>query len=204
MNIRDKINELKDFADRYLRLSRPQLAVIAFLSLLIVVGSTVLFLRSEPAEIVSDQPVRSTKTTAAVPVKLTVHVAGAVNLPGLYELKDGSRIDDAVKSAGGAKPEADLDSINLAAKISDGQKISVPVKGTIPVSANIGQPSETALNSATAEQLDQLDGIGPVLAKRIIDYRTKHGSFSSLSQLRDVEGIGTKKYARLKGQLTLN
>ncbi|MGH9198515.1 MAG: helix-hairpin-helix domain-containing protein, partial [Acidimicrobiia bacterium] len=139
--------------------------------------------------------------------KLVVHVAGMVKTPGLYELPDGSRVADALQAAGGALEEADLDSLNLAEIVSDGIKIFVPKKGegaTGETGPGGEQPKGNVnLNSATQEQLEALPGVGPVLAERIIAYRKTKGRFTSLRQLLEVEGIGTKKYDALKNLLTV-
>jgi competence protein ComEA len=158
-----------------------------------------------------------------------VHVAGAVRVPGLLELPSGSRVATAVQRAGGAVPRADLAGVNLAAKLEDGQQVLVPVRGAAPGGAGGGGASaggaaslgaaslgaassgaappgaagvpKLSLGSATLEQLDQIDGIGPTLAQRIIEYRTQHGGFRSIGDLREVEGIGEKRFKTLSDAL---
>jgi competence protein ComEA len=142
-----------------------------------------------------------------------VHVGGAVHHPGLYEVPDGSRVFDAVQAAGGATDQADLDSLNLASKVKDGDKILVPARvepGADPppggASAGGGAASVGGLinlNSATLEQLDSLPGVGPSTAQKIIDYRTQHGGFRSVDELMEVPGIGPAKFAELKDQVTV-
>jgi competence protein ComEA len=138
-----------------------------------------------------------------------VHVAGAVRAPGLLKLPAGTRVATAVERAGGAGARADLSGVNLAAKLEDGQQVVVPVRGAVPgaqaggaggtgVAAGGPKPS---LGSATIEQLDQVDGIGPTLAQRIVEYRTQHGGFGSIDELRQVEGIGEKRLETLKEAL---
>jgi len=134
---------------------------------------------------------------------LVVHVAGAVNRPGLYELADGSRIDDAIAEAGGAKPKAALELVNLAAPVADGQQVLVPVRGEPGAAAGEGSapgaPGGTvSLNSATVEQLDALPGIGPVTAQQIIDFRTANGGFGSIEELDAVPGIGPARLEQLR------
>lgn len=137
------------------------------------------------------------------PRMLVVHVAGAVNRPGLYELADGSRIDDAIAEAGGAKPKAALELVNLAAPVADGQQVLVPARGEPgATSGEGGAPAapggKVSLNSATVEQLDALPGIGPVTAQQIIDFRTANGGFGSIEELDAVPGIGPARLEQLR------
>jgi competence protein ComEA len=144
-----------------------------------------------------------------------VHVAGAVRRPGLLRLPEGSRAAEAVDRAGGPSRRADLAGVNLAAKLEDGQQVIVPVRGATGAAAAVAVPGaapgaappgsagvpKLSLGVATVEQLDQLDGIGPTLAQRIVEYRTTHGGFRSLGELREVEGIGEKRFATLEKAL---
>ena len=145
---------------------------------------------------------------------LVVHVVGAVRRPGLYRLRDGSRVDDAVRRAGGARANAELAALNLAAPVADGQQVVVPARGAAAASA-AGVPGASAagaagtdgaipasgekvhLNSATLEQLDTLPGIGPVTAQKILDYRTANGAFASVEELDAVPGIGPARLEQL-------
>lgn len=141
---------------------------------------------------------------------LYVHVAGAVRRPGLYRLKASARVAAALERAGGPVRRADLAAINLAATVEDGQQIKVPRVGERPAAVAAGAGAgggpgaaaaggaKVSLASATVEQLDQLDGIGPTLAKRIVQFREQKGGFRSVDQLRDVEGIGEKRFAALR------
>jgi competence protein ComEA len=132
-----------------------------------------------------------------------VHVAGAVRQPGLYRLPVGARVAGAVRRAGGPSGHADLNLINLAARLQDGQQVVVPsAGGTSGSGAMLGADAPISLGSATAEQLDGLDGIGPTLAERIVEYRQAKGGFGSLDQLAEVEGIGEKRLDALKVALT--
>jgi competence protein ComEA len=137
-----------------------------------------------------------------------VHVAGAVRHPGVFRLADGARVEDAVRRAGGPRRGADVNAINLAAKVADGQQVIVPrrVAGVAPaaaVSAGGGAaaaqpPAPVNLNTATAEQLDTLDGVGPATAAKILAWRTQHGGFRSVDDLGQVPGIGPKRLAALR------
>jgi competence protein ComEA len=131
-----------------------------------------------------------------------VHVAGAVRRPGLYRLPQGARVAAAVRRAGGPSAHADLNLINLAARLQDGQQVVVPASQGAGGATVAGADAPISLGSATAEQLDELDGIGPTLAERIVEYRQDKGGFGSLDQLAEVEGIGEKRLEALKAALT--
>jgi competence protein ComEA len=138
---------------------------------------------------------------------LVVDVAGAVRHPGVYRLRSGLRIDDAIAAAGGAKPKAQLGTVNLAAPIVDGEQIVVPGRGAAgaAAAAAAGAPAGSSqsapldLNSATLQQLESLPGIGPVTAQKILDYRQQHGAFHAVAELQGVSGIGPAHMAQLKG-----
>lgn len=150
-----------------------------------------------------------------------VDVAGKVRRPGVYRLAAGARVVDAVTAAGGMLPGVDPVSVNLAAHVSDGQQIVVgaaaglaPPAGTAGSSPNAtgsavaggaaaAPSSPLDLNTATETQLDGLPGVGPVLAQRIVDWRSEHGRFASVNQLNEVSGIGDAKFAQLKSLVTV-
>jgi competence protein ComEA len=145
--------------------------------------------------------------------RLVVDVVGKVRRPGVYRLAEGARVDDALRAAGGALPRVDLSGLNLARKLADGEQIAVgvpsPVGGGMAAPSSASAPGSGAasapidLNTATVEQLDTLPGVGPVLAQRIVDWRTAHGSFESVDQLGDVDGIGPSRLADLRPLVTV-
>lgn len=151
-------------------------------------------------------PVRPVaKPKAAAPTLVVIDVAGAVRRPGLYRLREGSRIDDAIAAAGGPTAKAQLGAVNLAAPVADGEQVVVPGRGAAgvvaaaPPAAGSSPSAPLDLNSATLEQLENLPGIGPVTAQKILDYRQQHGAFHSVAELRGVPGIGPAHMAQLKG-----
>ncbi len=141
--------------------------------------------------------------------EVVVAVAGDVRRPGLVRLPGGSRVDDAVTAAGGLKPGGSLGLLNLARRLVDGEQVVVGKDAPAAAPAGAGPASGgpagglVDLNTATADQLDALPGIGPVLAERILDYRTAHGPFRSVDQLREVSGIGEAKYQTLRDAVTV-
>ena len=137
----------------------------------------------------------------SAPPSVVVSVGGRVPRPGLVRLPAGSRVDDAVRAAGGALPGADLGALNLARRLVDGEQIQVGVPQSAVAPGASGPAALLDLNGATLQQLDALPGIGPVLAQKVLDWRTEHGRFGSVDQLREVPGIGESKYAELKGKV---
>src|SRR4051812_3210665 len=162
----------------------------------------------------SAPPIRVGETGGGGSARVTVHVAGAVRRPGVYRLSARARVVDAVHRAGGARRRADLGALNLAAKLEDGRQVVVPVRTAVAAAAAAVAAADTAaavpgaapaapvdLNTATAEQLDTLDGIGPGMAGRILDYRKEHGGFGSVEELGQVSGIGEKRLAALRDKV---
>jgi len=160
--------------------------------------------------------VGATTTTAGASEDVTVHVAGAVARPGVYELDGGARVIDAVESAGGGVPEADLDRLNLAEKLVDGERVLVQKVGDPAVAAAPGVPGgsgETGstgapagpinVNTATLAELETLPGIGPTLAQAIIAERDRRGGFRAVNELRSVRGIGDKRFADIEPLVTV-
>ena len=152
------------------------------------------------------------------PGTVTVHVAGLVKHPGVYRLLPSARTEDAIQAAGGATRRGDPNALNLAARLEDGRQLIVPARAAAATAASAAPatvPGATAsptapavpaapinINTATPEQLDQLDGIGPGLAAKIVAERTKRGGFASLHDLDAVPGIGAKRLESLKPEVT--
>jgi len=149
-----------------------------------------------------------------VPQFLTVHVAGAVKSPGVYRLRQGARVNDGVDAAGGATTSADLDSVNLASLVNEGEQIYIPKRGEKPrtitsrpqlsvgdAGTNRVTGEVTArvinINLASATQLEQLPGVGPATAKAIVAYREKYGAFNTVEDLLKVRGIGPAKLSEI-------
>jgi competence protein ComEA len=132
------------------------------------------------------------------PTTFMVHVAGSVREPGLYELDSGARVSDAIERAGGFSESALESSVNLARMISDGEQIVVLDQSQLSAASPY-----ISLNQATADKLDELPGIGPATAKKIVEHRTKIGGFGSVEEITEVPGIGEKLLNQIRDQLTL-
>jgi competence protein ComEA len=208
-------------------ISRSQLVAYAALAIL-VVALGVRFMHGQAAAPAaasgggagaaagSPDGTSAVRVARPAPQAAVVHVAGAVRHPGVYRLPAGARVQDAVERAGGARRGGDVNAINLAAKVVDGQQVVVPARaaggaaaapaagaGAGATGLATGAPSgpPISLNSATADQLDTLDGIGPATAAKIIAWRTQHGGFRSVADLGQVPGIGPKKLAAIKDRV---
>ncbi|OLB80472.1 MAG: hypothetical protein AUI14_06600 [Actinobacteria bacterium 13_2_20CM_2_71_6] len=186
---------------------RRGVRVLAVVAVLVVLIAGYLAWRSRPhAEPVpplgSSAPAPT--STASPPGLIVIAVQGKVVHPGLYRLPAGSRVADALTAAGGALPGVDLSVVNLARKLSDGELLLVGAAAPPDQGAGAGtQGGKVDLNTATLAQLDALPGVGPATAQRIIDFRTQHGGFRSIDELRKVQGIGDAKFAQLKDLVTV-
>jgi competence protein ComEA len=173
---------------------------------------------SDPAPAAPSAPPAIRMDESGPAAKVLVHVAGAVRRPGVYRLREGMRVDDALQLAGGPTRRADLAAVNLAAKVQDGRQVLVPERvragGRAPGTAGAGAATGSTgagaaagvpvnLNTATLEQLDTLDGIGPATAQSIIDFREERGGFGSVEELGEIPGIGEKRLATLRESVTV-
>lgn len=180
-------------------------------------ATTLSFAVSSPQKIELD-----TKLVRELVTELTVHIAGAVKTPGVYQLHVGARINDGVVAAGGATAQADLDSVNLAMLLSEGEQIYIPKRNDKPhiivqprftSSSNLNSSNSATnnelqisinINTATAIELEQLAGVGPSTAKAIIEFRQKNGGFKTVEDLLNVRGIGPAKLSEILPQARVN
>ncbi|MCC6445587.1 MAG: ComEA family DNA-binding protein [Armatimonadetes bacterium] len=222
------------------RLSRREQLAAVFLLAAGLMGLLVGFYRSgssasaqadmvfeEPPAVLNQPPVTNEPPAPPEPAEVVVHVAGAVRKPEVYHLSPGSRVSDALKAAGGATSRADLDRINLAARLDDGEQVVIPDRDSAPLMVAKGEESapskgksskeakksksgsgkkkiaspeegQVNINTAGSEELQRLPGIGPAIAGRILDYRKANGPFRRIEDLQEVKGIGPKKFAKMK------
>jgi competence protein ComEA len=180
-------------------LTRRQILVGAIVVIaLVFVGAKLL----ERPKAAASPPIPTAARSERIAAQMYVDVVGAVRRPGLYRLARGARVADALARAGGPTRKAQLELVNLAAPVADGEQVVVPRRGTgIAVDGGAVGPTSgpVHLNTATLEQLDALPGIGPVTAQKILDYRQQHGAFSSVDELDAVPGIGPARLDQLKG-----
>ncbi|WP_271218148.1 ComEA family DNA-binding protein [Streptosporangium carneum] len=202
-------------------LSRPALCVLVLIALAAALAAGVHLWRSqpEPEPLAPPAPISGSPPASLSPLshpssqpatageaayEVTVHVTGKVRRPGVVTLPGGSRVTDALRVAGGVREGAAAGTLNLARRLVDGEQIVVGAPGPAAVAAPAGVDPATAvldLNSATPQQLEQLPGVGEVLARRITEYRDGHGGFRDVGQLREISGIGDRKYAEMKDRV---
>lgn len=186
--------------------SRTQLvAYVAVAIVALLIGAR--WIRSSDAR-TADVAAAAASREAGVQIRgegggAVVHVAGAVRRPGVYRLPAGSRVADALERAGGATARAALDAINLAARLTDGQQVVVPARAGAGAAAAAASAADgpISLGTATAEQLEQIEGIGEVTAQKIIEFRDSRGGLASVEQLDEIPGIGPATMEALRARL---
>ena len=197
-------------------LPRPVLAGILIIGLvLILVGIWQFWPRANADYVVTtnqeqETPDANVQQTASAQAEIVIDVEGAVNAPGLYALAADSRVGEAIEAAGGFAANAQPGATNLAQKLSDGEQVFVPTveetQGATNAAAKAAMPSSKQdgkinINTASAEELQELSGVGPALSGRIIDYRESKGRFSSIEDLKEVSGIGETRFENLKDKI---
>jgi competence protein ComEA len=199
----------------HLRFHPREAAALALLGLLLLIGAGLAYVRARPAAALPPPAgavsASASPSVGAAPANtIVVDVVGAVRKPGVYDFPQGARVIDAVRAAGGFLPGAESQAINLARPLVDGEQVVVPKKGEAPAAAGSGagpsaqQPGgKVNINSATVSDFENLPGIGPVLAQKIVDYREQHGPFRSIQDLMKVTGIGQKKFDALQSHVTV-
>lgn len=196
-----------------LNLTKEQQLILLGLIASIVVGLGVTayrrFLPSSPEGIAIEEP--SDKSRLAPSSMIIVHLSGAVRREGVYRLKPGDRLLDAVGMAGGALPSADLSAINLAEVVKDGVKVMIPVKrevrervsGDQDIRISGTSSRKVNLNTADEKTLDSLPGVGPATAKAIVEYRRMNGPFTRIEQIMEIPRFGKAKFERIKDKITI-
>jgi competence protein ComEA len=185
-----------------LHFSRNQKKALSIITAVVLASSALIVIRGNTQINAAPEII---PVTIAEP-EIFVDVTGAVNRPGVYSLTGRSRVIDAIKAAGDSAPGADLSTINLARVLNDGEQIYVDSTVVNSSGQRVSKKVSTGpinINRATLRQLDALDGIGPVIAGRIIDYRKKNGSFLTIDDLQKVSGIGAAKFAQIKSKVRI-
>jgi competence protein ComEA len=190
-------------------LGRREMVALAVIGVAITGGAALWYMRSLPRPIETVEVSQPIAGPTPTPAPVFVHVAGWVRNPGVYELRVGERVIDAIGRAGGPRRGADLNALNLAALVVDAQQVLVPRKAATAPGAG-GQLTapgiegqQINLNLATAEDLETLPGIGEVLAQRIIEYRESNGPFTSVDELLEVSGIGDARLGDIRDKVTV-
>ena len=193
-------------------MSKQRIAQVVFLSIVGLIAFVIIYVilkRPEPASpplVITLQPRPTDEPATPTPATINVYVTGAVNKPDVYALPLDANVKDAIAAAGGATADADLERINLATRLADQMEVNVPHKGeAVPPPPNGSTPDASTeiinINTASADELDKLPGIGPAIAKAIIDYRTKNGPFKKIEDINDVKGIGDALFEKIKDQI---
>jgi competence protein ComEA len=205
---------LRARANDAVRFHPREAVALAVLGMLVVIGALLAYSRGRPASAASLAPAGAPSVEASVspPARIVVHVVGAVRKPGVYPFDPGARVIDAVRAAGGFARGADRQTINLARALVDGEQVFIPrhgekTRGVPSARHGSGPPANQSgkvnINDASASDFERLPGIGPVLARRIVEYRTQHGPFRVARDLMKVPGIGEKKFKSLEPYVTV-
>jgi competence protein ComEA len=206
-------------------ITRTQKSILAVIVIKLVIISGTIYIRHEKAtEIGLGQAVEPKEAAPAPtivqsevkPAEISVYICGYVNKPGVIEIADGTRLDEAIRMAGGALDSADLNAVNLAYKLVDEDMVYIPKKGekpqntgnTMPGVATVKNtaqkiPGKVNINTAAESELDTLEGVGPSTAKAIVQYRNSNGLFKSIEEIKNVKGIGDAKYSSIKDDITV-
>ncbi len=179
--------------------------ILSTISGILILGAGVTYYRahqtSDPAMPIDIPTTSIAETPPVEPTKIYAQVSGAVHKPGIYKILENLRAKDLIEIAGGALPDADLDKVNLVAKIKDGKRINVPLKKPEKIQAGSKPTTKIHLNTATAKDLQALPGIGQKTAETIIAYRQENGPFQTLDELAHIKGLGPKTLEKLQPYL---
>jgi competence protein ComEA len=189
---------LAEFSPRALKATITVIAVVAFGTYVFSSGIG----KDSKVTISKGEPTSQSPTEIKSP-KIYVHVAGSVKSPGIYQLDSGTRVYDAVLAAGGFTSKANQASVNMARALNDGEQLLISAQGGAQSFENAMVSSLISLNQASASQLEELPGVGPALAGRMVDWRTANGGFKAKEDLLNVAGIGDKLFASVKDLVTL-
>lgn len=196
--------DLEKLKDNFLNYSPEQRRAL-LLPALAALGFALFLLIASRGEAVEAPPMKIVENAAKK--TLFIHVAGEVKRPGVYPVIQGSRVVDAIKAAGGAKTGIELSQVNLARVLVDGEQIYLSKESAVKSSSNRANQKAfngvVHINRATVSEFDSLDGIGPVIAKRIVKYRETNGPFVDIADLQKVDGIGAKTFENMKDRLSL-
>jgi len=193
--------------EKFIKENKDLLIKVAVTAFVVIAAFFVFVMKSDNdpgEEVIETEPLNNiTEEASAV---IYVDIGGEVNNPMLAQLKDGSRVDDAIKAAGGTTENADLTDINRAAFVEDGEKIYIPAKSEFEELADgnytqVYSDGKININTADAVELQELDGVGPATADKIIEYREQNGRFSSAEDIKNVSGIGEKTFEKMKDDI---
>ena len=190
---------LTEFTPRALKVTISVIAVVALGTYIFTSGLSA----SNKVTISKSQKVTSSESTEVVVPKIYVHVAGSVKNPGIYQLDSGERVFGAVLAAGGFSGKANQSSVNMARVLNDGEQLLIGSTDSPSAYSESSTSTLLSLNQSSATQLEDLPGVGPALAGRIVDWRTANGGFKSKEDLLNVSGIGDKLFAGVKDLVTL-